>query len=119
MYKSVRSFIGAKNFIESCNFYKDLGFKEVTISSNMSYFKINEKLGFYLQKAFVKDWVDNSMLFLEVDDIEAYLKKIEALDLVSKYKKCRLSKIVNNDWGREFFLHDPSGILWHIGCFNY
>jgi len=75
MYKSVRSFIGAKNFIELCNFYKDLGFKEVTISSNMSYFKINEKLGFYLQKAFVKDWVDNSMLFLEVDDIEAYLKK--------------------------------------------
>jgi hypothetical protein len=30
-----------------------------------------------------------------------------------------LSKIVNNDWGSEFFLHDPSGILWHIGCFNY
>ena len=22
------------------------------------------------------------------------------------------------DWGNEFFLHDPSGILWHIGKFH-
>ena len=84
MYKSVRSFIGAKDFNESCNFYKDLGFKEVAISSNMSYFKIDEKLGFYLQKAFIKDWADNSMLFLEVDDIEAYLKKNKSIRLTIK-----------------------------------
>ena len=29
-----------------------------------------------------------------------------------------LSEIVKNDWGNEFFLHDPSGILWHIGKFH-
>ena len=117
MFKSVRSFIGAKNFKESSNFYRDLGFSELIISENMSFFKIDEKLGFYLQRAFVKDWVDNSMLFLEVDDIEAYLSVIKNKNLTEKYKTVKLSEIVENDWGREFFLHDPSGILWHIGCF--
>ena len=117
MFKSIRTFIGAKNFQESSNFYKDLGFSELIISENMSFFKVDENLGFYLQRAFVKDWVDNSMLFLEVDDIEAYLKEIESKNLTEKYKKVKLSKIVDNDWGRELFLHDPSGILWHIGSF--
>lgn len=117
MFKSIRSFIGAKDFKESSNFYKDLGFSELMISKNMSFFKVDEKLGFYLQKAYVKDWIDNSMLFLEVDDIEGYLSAIKNKNLTEKYKKVKLSEIVENDWGREFFLHDSSGILWHIGSF--
>ena len=118
MIKSIRTFIGANNFIESRNFYKDLGFSEILISEKMSYFKIDEKHGFYLQNAFVKDWVNNSMLFLEVENIENYLLAIKEKNLIEKYPKVRLSKIVKNDWGKEFFLHDPSGILWHIGNFN-
>lgn len=118
-FKSIRAFIGAKNFEESREFYKDLEFLEVVLSENMSYFKVDEKLGFYLQKAYVKDWVDNSMLFLEVEDLEDYLEKLKAKNLQNKHSKVRLSKIVVNDWGKEFFLHDPSGILWHFGYFNY
>lgn len=117
-FKSIRSFIGAKNFKESRDFYKDLGFEELTLFENMSYFKIDKKLGFYLQKAFVKDWVDNSMLFLEVENLEEYLQEIKSKKLQEKYPKVKLSKIVINDWGNEFFLHDPSGILWHFGSFK-
>lgn len=117
MFKSIRTFIGAKDFEESRNFYKDLGFTELNLSENMSVFKVDEKLSFYLQKAYVKDWVDNSMLFLEVDNIDEYLSEIKSKNLIEKYPKVRLSEIVENDWGKEFFLHDPSGILWHIGCF--
>ncbi|QOD62413.1 glyoxalase [Polaribacter haliotis] len=117
-FKSVRSFIGAKNFDESQNFYKDLGFTELVLSENMSYFKIDEKLGFYLQKAYVKDWVDNSMLFLEIENLKEYLSELKSKKLTEKYSNVRLSEIVVNDWGNEFFLHDPSGILWHIGNFN-
>ncbi|APZ47128.1 glyoxalase [Polaribacter reichenbachii] len=118
MFKSIRTFIGAKDFEISRSFYKDLGFIEVKLSTNLSVFKVDEKLNFYLQKAYVKDWIDNSMLFLEVEDIEAYLLEIKNKNLTEKYSKVQLSAIVTNDWGKEFFLHDPSGILWHIGCFN-
>jgi hypothetical protein len=118
MFKSIRTFIGAKNFETSKNFYKDVGFIETVLSDSLSYFKIDEKLGFYLQKSFVKDWVDNSMLFLEVENLEAYFVTIKEKKLTEKYTEVKLSKIVYNDWGKEFFLHDPSGILWHFGNFK-
>lgn len=74
--------------------------------------------GFYLQDAYVKDWVDNSMIFLQVDDVERYHEELTKLDLHNKYDKVKLSKIHTNDWGREIFMHDPSGILWHFGEFK-
>jgi len=117
-FKSIRPFIGAKDFEESRKFYKDLDFLEIILSTTMSVFKVDEKLSFYLQKAYVKDWVDNSMLFLEVENPEAYLAELKGKQLTQNYTKVRLSEIVENDWGKEFFLHDPSGVLWHIGCFK-
>ncbi len=115
--RSIRPFIGAKNFDVSRRFYQDLGFKEHIIASNMSYFEI-EQLGFYLQDAYVKDWIDNSMLFMEVEDVAQSWKELNELGLPAKYKDVKLSPIKTLAWGQEYFLHDPSGILWHFGAFN-
>jgi len=114
---SIRTFIGSKDYNVSRQFYLDLGFKEIRTSDKMSYFYL-DKLGFYLQDYYVKDWVDNSMIFLEVDGLEHHHDEIKSKKLHEKYKGVRLSEIHQNDWGNEFFLHDPSGILWHIGEFN-
>lgn len=115
--KSMRAFIGAKSCDASRQFYIDLGFEELKIFPKMSYFKLGD-FGFYLQDAFVKDWVDNTMLFLEVENLDEHLKKITCLELDKKYNNVRLTKIHYNDWGNEFFLYDPSGVLWHIGEFK-
>jgi catechol 2,3-dioxygenase-like lactoylglutathione lyase family enzyme len=113
---SIRPFIGAKDFDISRSFYKDLGFEEITIDCNLSYFR-TDGLGFYLQRAYVKDWVDNTMIFMEVDDVERYWSELMKLDLATKYEGVRLTPARNLYWGRECFLHDPSGILWHFGEF--
>ena len=115
--KSIRTFIGAKDYEVSRSFYADLGFKEVITSDKMSYFYLGE-FGFYLQDYYVKDWIDNSMIFFEVDDVNRALETIKDLKLTEKYPNTRLTDIVENDWGNEFFLHDPSGILWHFGIFK-
>jgi catechol 2,3-dioxygenase-like lactoylglutathione lyase family enzyme len=115
--RSIRPFIGAKDFQLSCNFYRDLGFEEVKLSPQMNLYTFGE-LGFYLQNAYVKDWIDNSMLFVEVQDVQAYLTTISLLHLTDKYPGVRLSAIQHFDWGSEFYLHDPSGILWHFGQFR-
>ena len=115
--KSIRAFIGAKNFDESRNFYLDLGFEEIKTAFKMSYFKLGD-FGFYLQDAYVKDWVDNSMLFLEVDNLQQHLEMINSLQLDKRYEKVRVTNISYNDWGNEFFVYDPSGVLWHIGEFK-
>lgn len=113
---SIRPFIGAENFEISRSFYQDLGFEERVLSPGLSLFKRGE-LGFYLQNGYVKDWVDNTMVFLEVEDVDSFWDELVALNLTSKYKNVRLTPIRSQYWGRECFVHDPSGILWHFGEF--
>ena len=114
---SIRPFIGAEDFELSRSFYRDLGFQESILDPHMSYFKTGG-LGFYLQNGYVKDWIDNTMIFLEVDDVDRYWNELVALNLATKYKGVKLTPIRNLSWGRECFLHDPSGILWHFGQFS-
>jgi catechol 2,3-dioxygenase-like lactoylglutathione lyase family enzyme len=115
---SIRTFIGAKNFALSSSFYKELGFEEVVISEGFSYFNVYDKLGFYLQDYYAREWVENSMVFLEVDDIDRYWEELQMLCLPDKYEGVKLTPIRNDYWGRECFLHDPAGVLWHFGVFN-
>jgi hypothetical protein len=115
--KSIRPFIGSKNYTLSREFYLDLGFEEFIISKNMSSFQTGE-FAFYLQDYYAKDWIENSMVFLEVSSPKQLLEELKKLELPKKYKNVKLSEIRHNDWGNEFFLHDPSGILWHFGAFN-
>ena len=116
--KSIRPFIGSKDYNLSRQFYLDFGFEEmIKISYKMSYFKSGD-FGFYLQDSYVKDWVNNSMIFLEVENVEEHLTQIKKRNLTSKYKKVKISEIHFNDWGNEYFIHDPSGVLWHIGVFK-
>jgi len=115
--KSIRPFIGAKDFEVSRSFYRELGFKENVISPNMSFFESNG-IGFYLQDANVKDWIDNTMVFMEVDDVDRFWEELVKLNLTSKYPKAKLVPVRKLDWGKECFVHDPSGILWHFGEFN-
>ncbi len=114
--RSIRPFIGAKDFATSRSFYRDLGFEEVVLSPQMSLFKTGG-LGFYLQNGYVKDWVDNTMVFLEVEDVQRFWDELVALNLDYTYD-IRLTPIRTEPWGRECFLHDPSGILWHFGEFS-
>lgn len=113
---SIRPFIGAKDFELSRSFYNDLGFKEEVLAPNMSVFK-TEGIAFYLQDAYVKDWIMNTMIFLEVANVDQYWQYLMSLELTSKYKEVKLTPIRIEYWGKECFLHDPSGILWHFGEF--
>ncbi len=46
--KSIKAFIGAKDFDLLSSFYKDLGFEESIMSKDMYYFTICGTLGFYM-----------------------------------------------------------------------
>ena len=113
---SIRPFIGAKDFEVSRQFYKDLGFEETILGPSMSVF-ITQNLALYLQNAYVQDWIDNTMIFVEVEDANQYYNELSALNLTLKYENVKVVPTRYNDWGKEFFLHDPSGILWHFGTF--
>lgn len=117
-FKSIRTFVGSQDFDISRAFYLDLGFTEIPIDAKMSYFRVNENMGFYLQDAYVKEWMHNSMVLLEVDDLDAFETELLAKKLPDKYAGIKITPIQYNVWGREIFMHDPSGVLWHFATFN-
>lgn len=115
--KSIRPFIGCVEFDIARSFYSDIGFTENILNENLSVFT-KDAFAFYLQQAYVKDWIDNTMLFAEVEDLDSYYDFLYHLNLPSKYDGVRLLPVKTFDWGSEFYLHDPSGILWHFGTFS-
>ncbi|MDR2235790.1 MAG: glyoxalase [Chryseobacterium sp.] len=114
--KSIRPFIGAENFETSRNFYRDLGFEEVVLEPKLSLFKRDET-AFYLQDYDAKEWIDNTMIFMEVENTDDFYKELQSLNLPEKYNGARLTPVRTMEWGKECFVHDPSGILWHFGEF--
>jgi len=115
---SIRPFIGSKKFAESSAFYSQLGFTEIILGPGFSLFQVNEKLAFYLQDAYVKDWIENTMVFLEVDDVELCNRELMEKNLPNIFPDVKISGIKKEPWGSEFFVHDPSGVLWHFGSFG-
>lgn len=110
----LRPFIPAKDFAVSRAFYKDLGAKELWTSDDMVLLELGDSQ-FYLQDAYVKAWAENTMLFLNVPELEQCWDELQALDLVNRYPGIRWKKPTDYDWGlREIHLIDPAGVLWHF-----
>ncbi|MFP3600093.1 glyoxalase, partial [Chryseobacterium sp. SIMBA_029] len=76
----------------SRQFYKDLGFEEVVLESKLSLF-IREEIGFYLQDYYAKDWVDNTMIFMEVVNTDEFWNELQSLGLTEKYENVRLTPV--------------------------
>lgn len=112
--RAIRPFIGATDFARSRAFYREIGFTETVLEAHLSVFELGD-VGFYLQDAAVPDWINNTQLFLEVRDLDATWAAITAKDLPARFPGARVSAILSRPWGREAFLHDPSGVLWHVG----
>lgn len=115
--RSLRPFIGSKDFAVSRRFYSAFGFTETVITPAMSLFTL-EGVGFYLQDYYAAEWVDNTMLFLEVEDVQQYWQQLTSLDLPGQFAGVKVLPFREEAWGQECFVHDPAGVLWHIGEFN-
>lgn len=110
----LRPFVPAKDFAISRAFYRDMGAKEIWSNADMALLKLGDS-EFYLQNAYVKDWAENTMLFLNVEDLDLCWQELQALDLVNRYPDIRWKQPTDYPWGlREIHLIDPAGVLWHF-----
>jgi hypothetical protein len=114
--KSIRPFLGSEDFELSRSFYRDLGFEENVLFHNLSVFH-SKGLSFYLQDAYVPDWINNTMVFMEVENVIQFWEELVSLKLTEKYRSARLTPVCEHPWGRVCYVHDPCGILWHFGEF--
>ena len=110
--ESVRAFIPAKHFDTSKAFYEALGFKklldgDVAIGVGAS--------AFILQRHYQKEWAENCMMQMMVDDLDAWWEHIEALNLPMAFGVQSPKAPAVQSWGlRVGYVYDPSGVLWHV-----
>ena len=109
----IRAFLPCKDFDVSKRFYEALGFEKV-LDSEVAIFNSSSG-GFILQRNYQKDWAENTMLQLMVDDLDAWWERISRLNLTEQFFVQAPKPPAMQPWGlRVAFLFDPSGVLWHV-----
>ena len=108
-----RPFLPTRDFDKSKAFYEALGFKKL-LDSEVAIFAVGGG-GFILQQYYQKEWAENSMMQLMVDDLDGWWKHIEALDLPHTFGTPAPKPPAMQPWGlRIAYVVDPAGVLWHI-----
>jgi catechol 2,3-dioxygenase-like lactoylglutathione lyase family enzyme len=108
-----RPFLPTKDFDRSNRFYEALGFERV-LDSEVAIFNAGSG-GFILQRGYQKDWAENCMMQLMVDDLDAWWAHLEALDLPARFGVQPPKAPAIQPWGlRVAYVYDPCGVLWHV-----
>jgi hypothetical protein len=111
--ETARPFLPAKDFETSKRFYEALGFQKL-LDSEVAIFRVGMS-SFILQNFYRKDWAENFMMQLMVDDLDAWWTHVESLDLPSRFGVQAPKPPAMQPWGlRISYVYDPSGVLWHV-----
>ena len=111
--ESARAFLPAKDFESSKSFYEALGFRKL-LDGDVAIFGVGES-AFILQRYYQKEWAENCMMQLMVDDLDEWWAHIEMLDLPHSFAVRQPKPPTMQPWGlRVAYVFDPSGVLWHV-----
>lgn len=112
--ESARPFLPASDFGTSKAFYEALGFEKELDSDDVAIFRVGSS-SFLLQRYYQKEWAENFMMQLMVDDLDAWWSRIASLDLAARYGVPAPKPPAMQPWGlRIAYVVDPSGVLWHV-----
>ena len=112
--RDLKTFVGTKDFDTSRDFYVALGWRVNFEEGELAELEYCEQR-FYLQRYYQKQWCNNSMLYMAVDDAAAWHAKIEAVLAEKKYGAARTKPPAPQDFAKLVtHMWDPSGVLWHL-----
>lgn len=110
----IRSFIPAADFELSKAFYVALGFEVQYGDPNLALLSAGGQ-SFYLQRYYVKEWADNSMLHIAVADAAACHEQIAALLAEGGFPTARVAAPKREPYGALVtYVWDPAGVLLHL-----
>ena len=74
---------------------------------------------FYLQNYYVKEWAENVMLHVSVDDAQAWAQHVSELIAQDRYPGVRVAEPKAEPYGALVtYVWDPSGVLLHFAQWN-
>ncbi|MEM9545377.1 MAG: hypothetical protein AAGA77_05365 [Bacteroidota bacterium] len=113
--EDVKVFVPARNFQLSLDFYLRCGWK-LNWNHENSLAEL-ELAGsrILLQDFYVKEWAENFMIYVVVDDVQVCYSHISSLiEGNEKYRDCRINPPKKEPHGIISYVWDPSGVLIHF-----
>jgi catechol 2,3-dioxygenase-like lactoylglutathione lyase family enzyme len=110
----IKAFVPALNLERSLQFYRDLGFSVPWQSESMAYLHAGH-CSFLLQQFGEREFAENFMMHLLVEDVDAWWQHVIDQDLPGRYGVLAHPPEDRPWMIRDFCLGDPSGVLWRIG----
>lgn len=108
--RDLKVYMPAKDFEQSKRFYTALGFKMSEGWGGTADFELNGNK-FRLQNYYVKDWADNFMVVMGVDDVEAWHQHVRRIAESGDFDNVRIKEPENVDDSLVLHVVDPSGVL--------
>lgn len=112
----IKVFVPAKNFTESLNFYQAMGWKATFVADDNGIAILElANCRFYLQNYYAKEWADNFMMQITVEDANAWWEHASAVIDAGNYTNARVNKPKEESYGALVtHVWDPSGVLLHF-----
>lgn len=112
--RDVRPFVPAKEFAVSKDFYAALGWTIPWSDDRLALLE-NGHHRFYLQRYYVKEWAENTMLHISVDDARSSHAQISALLRSGRFPDARVAEPKHEPYGALVtYVWDPTGVLLHL-----
>jgi uncharacterized glyoxalase superfamily protein PhnB len=112
---NLRPFVpSGKDFALAKAFCLDMGFVHNWGDNALCELQFGEAK-FLLQNFAHEGMQQNFMIYVNVDDLDAFYEHLVKLDLGKKYPMVRVTEPKMRPWGiRELHLVDPAGVCWHF-----
>jgi hypothetical protein len=112
--RAFRPFLPAKDFETSLQFYKTIGFEAYPLGETLAELRLGPH-AFLLQGYYVKEWADNMMMHVLVEDVAGWWRHIDSLALAKQFDVSPPAAPRVEPWGLTVaYVWDPSGVLWHF-----
>ncbi|HTS04448.1 MAG TPA: glyoxalase [Candidatus Eisenbacteria bacterium] len=82
--RSFRPFLPAKEFETSLRFYETIGFHVYRLGDVLAELSLGGH-AFLLQGHYVKEWAENTVMHVLVNDVQAWWQYISSLDLARQF----------------------------------
>lgn len=108
--KDFKPYVPAKDFELSKRFYTALGFAMSPGWGGTADFELSGHR-FRLQDYYVRDWANNFMVVISVDDVEAWHRHVQSITAGGEFSDVRIKPPEPVDDSMVLHVVDPSGVL--------
>jgi len=109
--EDVRPFVAARDFLRSQRFYEALGWTTIWTDGQLALLEFGDHR-LYLQDFYVREWAENSVLVITVDDPAAWHDHVASVLAEGDFGDARVAEPKAEEWGATVtHAWDPSGVL--------